>query len=1087
MTDLPEQPEARGEAPPIEPVPAPARPTHLVGIGASAGGIEALEHLVQSLPEHTGMAFVILQHLAPDFASLMDQVLARHTRLPVRMVREDTVVAPDTLYLLPEATAMVVQGQTLRLVEIDRTEIPKHPIDRFFFSLAEQWGDRAVAVVLSGTGSDGSRGVRAVHEAGGMVIAQTSRSAAFPSMPHNAVATGVVDHVLAPEHIPRALLEHRGRDAADVVTPYANEMDDPIYGSVFALLRAHCGIDFNHYKLQTVERRVERRMADCRLHTVPEFTDYLATHRDELDRLYRDLLIGVTAFFRDAAVWQYVEEELVPTLLERGQANGELRIWTPGCATGEEVYSLAMLLREEMSRRHLPLPLKIFATDVHQPSLDTAANGIYTEEQLASVAPERIERHFTPVTNGFMVRPELRKMVVFARQDVTRDPPFTRVDFVICRNLLIYLSAEAQQKVLAVFHFALNKDGFLLLGPSESLGDIAREFGVVDARHKVFARRTEHRVANAAFTLPSMRRPIGGVAPSADRSILSPRGTLAGRPISLIRAYDVLMEQYMPPSLLVSDSGEVAHTFGNARRYLQPQAGVASLFLSDMIHPDLRLAVISAMHRLQTGAESVRYTGIVVAINGETRRVNLVVRPLLQQGAPTNYLIFTFEESTSGQRTDSESAVEVDYDPAPGEHLHDLETELRYTKEHLQSAVEDLETSNEELQATNEELMAANEELQSTNEELHSVNEELYTVNREYELKIEEFTRLNSDVDNLLASAEIGTLFLDHELRIRKFTPAAAAQFNLLDQDIGRPINHLQRHIRFPAFHERLAQVLSSGELFESEVEDRFGRGLLMRISAYCEPDGTTTGVVVAFVDVERLMQASRRLQTAEQRLQEFASSVAGALQGPARTVGSVSLEFSHALAEHLSTGQQASLVQAADAADRITRMVTALRQYVDVGRAGREEARTSSAFACYEALRILNPLVRAAGARVEVGELPEVWGDRDQLTLLFRHLIENAVTHAQGQVSVVVHCESADRFLTFSVRDDGPGMTPDALARALTLFGTSGGNGGGTHDGLGAGLPICKRIAERHGGHLWVESQAGSGTTVFFTLPVVR
>ncbi|MEO0975215.1 MAG: CheR family methyltransferase, partial [Pseudomonadota bacterium] len=446
------------------------------------------------------------------------------------------------------------------------------------------------------------------------------------------------------------------------------------------------------------------------------------------------------------------------------------------------------------------------------------------------------------MVEGFVVKPELRKLVVFARQDITRDPPFTQVDMVVCRNLLIYLDSAAQQRVLEMFHFALRRDGYLFLGPSESLGSIVNDFSVVNSEYKIFTKRTTRRVPTGAYTTSPIDRAVIPETQFA-RGARPHRAEVGGRPIGLVRAYDALMEDYMPPSLLVTAAGEIAHTFGKAFEYLMPQTGVASLYLSDVIHPDLRVAIISALRKIQSSPENLRYAGIRVKLEQEVRTVDVIVRHLKQRAS--SYLLISFDQQGREARTEADvKTIRMDLPPSSGEHerISELESELQQTQDHLQSAVEDLETSNEELQATNEELMAANEELQATNEELHSVNEELFTVNREHEIKIHELMELTADVNNLLASTEIGTLFLDAALRIRKFTPAAATQFDLIDQDLGRPISHLNMRVDCPDFEEQLREVMRTGEVFEAEVEDRFGSTLLMKITCYREADESITG-----------------------------------------------------------------------------------------------------------------------------------------------------------------------------------------------------------------------------------------------------
>jgi two-component system CheB/CheR fusion protein len=837
------------------PVPAEPRrdnklPTHVVGIGASAGGLNALERLFSCLGDNTGMAFVVIQHLSPDFTSMMPQILARVTRMPIRSVDGPEDVERDTVYLLLPGREMIISDN--RLLTSQRPAGLTLPVDVFLHSLAHDQGEAAVAIVLSGTGSDGAAGIVDIHRQGGLTIAQTLRSAEFDGMPKSAVATGSVDMVLDPEHMPGALTGHAKRLKLRMSDDDSLPAQPPgLFDGIFELLQQRFNVNFAHYKPNTIIRRTERRMALRQVNSLTDYTKLLAMDPAELEALYHDLLIGVTRFFRDPDTWDFISREVIPSLLERERQ--EIRIWSAGCATGEEAYTLAILLHEAMREVNNPPEVKIFATDVHQRSLDIASNGVYDARALDGLGPARLRSCFKAQADDYLIAPHLRRMVVFARQDVTVDPPFTKLDVVVCRNLLIYLTLEAQRKALGLFHFALKRDGVLVLGNSEGLAELADDFEVLDARRNVYRKGSDRRLVSRfrmPVTPPGLHE-LRGPPAQASVGMLGVTGKpLRRRPPSLAKAYDALMEAYVPPALLVSISGELAHSFGDANRFLQPPTGAATLFASDLVLPELRLPLISALARVQKSEELVRYTSVRVNVPGEGHQVvRLTVRPLPEM-RPAEFVLVSFE---SAEAPAEQAPLAEGETPAIVISSGNLEEELQYTREQLQATVEELETSNEELQATNEELIASNEELQSTNEELHSVNEELSTLNQDHESKIIELQQMTEETDNLLRSIDISTVFVDADLRIRKFTAHAAEQFGLMSHDISRSVTQFRSLLGDAEVLVDLARVNASGKGVEREVYDESGSRFLMRVLPYQKVDGSTDGAVISFIDLQRL------------------------------------------------------------------------------------------------------------------------------------------------------------------------------------------------------------------------------------------
>jgi two-component system CheB/CheR fusion protein len=820
---------------------------YVVGIGASAGGLEALELFFGSLPKSPGMAFVVVQHLSPDFKSLMDEILARRTELPIHAVEDGMLVEADHVYLIPPKKEMIISDGRLLLSERDLEQELTLPIDVFFRSLAEDCGERAIAVVLSGGGSDGSRGIRAVHECGGLVVIQDVESAQFDGMPKTARDAGVADCVLPPQDMPRVLLQHvssAGRPPAPEETG-ARGMK-----AVYQMLEEQFGIDFNHYKPSTVTRRIERRLALAHSNDIEQYVARLKGDAKELDILYRDLLIGVTQFFRDEEAFALLEHQILPELLRAGTSDVPFRVWVAGCATGEEVYSLAILLHE-LTSRHGNRPFKIFATDVHHGSLERATRAVFEEPSLANVSAQRLERYFVRRAKSYEIVPELRQAVVFAHHNVIKDAPFTRIDLVSCRNMLIYLQPAAQQKVLSLFHFALNRGGMVFLGPSESPGNLLHDFETVDSKWRVYRKYSDRRMQVDTRLQPSSSKSIAGKA-----GLLANGNAFGRHSVSqLLGTYDTLLDEFMPPSLLVDDQGALVHSFGGASRFLKVRDGRQGLDAFDMVEAELKMVLMGGLQRALKEPTAVVFKG-VRAGDGVYK---VSIRRIESKRGTLPHALVTFEDAVGAAKEAARPEKEIDLGDVSREQLSALEAELGFTKDSLQATTEQLESSNEELQAANEELLASNEELQSTNEELQSVNEELYSVNAEYQRKIADLIELGNDMENLLSSTDIGTIFLDPELKIRKFTPQIAESFSLLPQDVGRPIEAFTYAVDHPELTQDLKRVLATGERVERELRDRHNRAFFLRILPY-RAKGMVDGVVLTLIDVSGLKAAEDAL-----------------------------------------------------------------------------------------------------------------------------------------------------------------------------------------------------------------------------------
>jgi two-component system CheB/CheR fusion protein len=848
------------------------RPAYVVGVGASAGGLEALQTFFDHLPQDSGLGFVIIQHLSPDYKSLMAELLSKHTGLEVLRVEDGMMVESNKVYLIPPKKNMVVFHGKLLLTEQDHSSGLNLPIDIFFRSLAEDQGERSIGVVLSGTGSDGTRGVRAIKEAGGMVMVQ-DESAKFDGMPRSAINTGLADYILPPGEMGRQLV-------AFVKNPFISKMDgtgptlmseEDKLSKVMSLLRRETGVDFAYYKPSTVVRRIERRMGIAQFQDLDDYLAYLERSKAELVALYKDLLIGVTKFFRDREAFDHLAEKIVPELFKSAGGDKAVRAWVVGCSTGEEAYSVAMMLHEYRESQKANYDIKVFATDIDKDAIEFASQGNYPESIAADVPAHLLNRYFNHHGGGYRINREIRESVIFATHNILKDPPFTNLALITCRNLLIYLLPVLQKKVLSVFHFALNPNGFLFLGSSETVLDLNDEFRPFDAKWRMYIHRGRgYLPIKDTLNLPD--RQARGERERVDAQRIRGAESRMSRPSAQDRALEQvaqrLITEFVPTCLVLNADNDLVHSFGRPWDLLKLPVGRASLNVLNMVPRELSLAISTAIHRARRSRETVSYTDVRIADPGGTRSVNLRVEYAPDANTGEELTILYIEEKTPPSPYDQDGES-FDVGHQTDRRISDLEQDLQLTKENLQATIEELETSNEELQATNEELLAANEELQSTNEELQSVNEELHTVNAEHQMKILELTRLNSDMENLIRSTEIGTIFLDSRLQIREFTPAVTEEINILEQDVGRPFADLASRFTID-LQDHLQKVLDQGAKFEETVQSRSGAWYLIRILPYINEDREIDGVVITLVNItekKTLLEALNQQQEAQRAL----------------------------------------------------------------------------------------------------------------------------------------------------------------------------------------------------------------------------
>lgn len=857
----------------------------IVGIGASAGGLEAFNQLLNALPPDTGMGFVVVQHLAPTHESMLTEILSKSTIMPVAEVKDGVLVEPDSVYVIPPNTNMALLHGHLNLMPRKNSQGQHMPIDYFLRSLAEDQGSRAIGVILSGTASDGVKGLTAIKSEGGITFAQDPQTAKYDGMPRNAIDAGVVDFVLSPDVIAHELVKISNHL---YVAPIHVEKDEPMMiegddalSKVFILLRAAYGVDFTYYKQTTIKRRVMRRMVLHRIESLGDYIKYLQSNPTEIDLLYQDILITVTSFFREPEAFDVLKEKIFPALI-RNRATETIRIWVPGCSTGEEAYSIAICWLEFFKDTTSNIPVQIFATDISDRAIEKARAGIYTDSISADVSTERLRRFFIKTDGSYQISRAIRDMCVFARQNVTKDPPFSKLDLISCRNLLIYLGPVLQKKVLPIFHYALNPSGFLMLGNSETVGTFSDLFGLVDKKHKVYVKKS----VSARPAVDFAARDYGAEKAETGRRV--GRTNEAGwGGFDLQREADrIVLNKYAPSGVTINENMEILQFRGRTGLFLEPAPGAASLDLLKMIREDLLLDVRTAIHEAKRKDSTVKKAGLRVSHNGQSREVSIEVVPVRPPLSKERFFLVLFEEaapnlSTAAKQSDLRKAKSGKEKPTGRSRQKSLDDEIARLRQELESArvylqatIEEQDATNEELRSASEEIQSSNEELQSTNEELEtakeelqSANEELTTVNEEMQNRNFELNLLNNDLNNLLGSINIPVLMLGQNLRIRRFTQAAEKALNLIPTDVGRPISDIKSNIEMPGLERLVLNVIDDLGTIEREVQDRKGHWYSMRIRPYRTADNKIEGAVIALFDIDALKSSRQQLQEISERV----------------------------------------------------------------------------------------------------------------------------------------------------------------------------------------------------------------------------
>ncbi len=1083
-----------------------SRKNYVVGIGASAGGLEALQKLLTALPSSTGFPYIVVQHLSPDYKSLLSEILGKYTEMPVVQVEDGMEIQPNHVYVIQPGKNMHLCKGKLMLTSQKEGEF-NLPIDMFFRSLAEDAGPRAIAIILSGTGSDGSNGIKAIKENDGLILVQELETAKFDGMPRSALRTGIVDAQFSPEKIALELMHISVSATKETPTlKTERQVDEELMKKVYIILKKISNVNFIHYKQTTILRRIERRMMLTHKETLTDYVDFLYECPDEVKTLSKEVLIGVTNFFRDPDFFQTLKETAIQNIVAQSTGEEPIRIWVAGCSTGEEAYSIAILFCETLEAMKLKRMVKIFATDLDVKSITVAGKGVYGDSIIESVSPARLSRFFTRQNNLYTVNRELRKMIVFSPHNVFQDPPFGRLDLISCRNMLIYFQPVLQNDLFSIFHSSLKDNGYLFLGKSEAIGAYTEAFPVVDAAAKIFSHRSDVKIVGAK-AIPFLQTTYLDDDFTNDlddhfirRSFPAEVGVNDEENID-----SSLLEQFMPACLVVNSKNEIIHTYGESSNYIHFSLGKFSNILYDVVTEALKVPVSTILKEAREQQQKTQYKNICFTGEHEQSVINLTAMPIGRKNANKDG-IYAIIFSEIQQRGEMEDAVPYEIDRIASQRITDLEQELGDVQGKLDRSLAEQECVNEELQAANEELLTANEELQSSNEELQSVNEELYTVNSEYQQKLTELADLNDDIANFLSSTLIGIIFVDNKLNIRRYTDYVTKEFSVMDHDIGRSLKFISYHFPTVDISEICDNVLKTLVPDEREITTSKKKVFFMRVAPYRSTENKILGCVITLVDVTTQKLGLAKLQTTEERLNLLQQASDVKSDHLSRLVHEIKTPMGviSGLAK-MSMQQIDNKESLMDTMEKISETVDYLASIVtDVAEASKNELsaieQISEPFALLDVIHCVRTLLmrrtEELGLQFEISIAedfaPTYVGNKTALQQILINFLNNAAkyTNPGGAISLkVFETESNDDrvSLCLVISDTGIGISKAFQPDLFKPFTRETSGDRNETSSMGLGLSIAYNLIKSMDGSVSTESEVGNGSTFTILLKLKR
>ena len=1074
---------------------------YIVGIGASAGGLEALQKLLSALPSNTGFPFIVIQHLSPDYKSLLGEILGKYTDMPVIQAEDNMTVLPNRVHIIQPGKNMRIESGRLKLVD----QIPKElnlPIDIFFRSLAEDAGTNAIAIVLSGTGSDGTNGIKSIKENEGMVLVQDLETAKFDGMPRSAMRTGLVDAQLSPEEIAIELEHISGLPLAAERGKTLQEIDAELMRKVYAVLKKVSNVNFTHYKQTTILRRMERRMMITHKEQLSDYVDYLLESPEEVRVLSKEVLIGVTSFFRDPDYFQLLKDKAITDIVSRSQGEEPIRVWVAGCSTGEEAYSIAILFSEVMDSMKLKRELKIFATDLDTEAITTASKGLYGDNIVDAVSPSRLSKYFTRKNNAYLVNREIRKMIVFSPHNVFQDPPFGRLDMISCRNMLIYFQPVLQNDLFAIFHQALKDGGYLFLGKSEAIGSYTDAFPIVDAAAKIFGHCADAKIAGSK-KVPYLQTTYMDEELSGDSGLsafsLQMRSERSAES-SAVSIDNSILEQFLPATVVINEKNELIHTYGDTSNVMHFSLGRYSSNLFDLITEALKIPVSTLLKESRDKKRKAQYRDIRFTGERENSVIDLTVAPASHNNSVSENLYAIVFAQTRQDKADTDSVV-YDVDRVSSQRITDLEQELVEKQTKLDQSVSEQETVNEELQAANEELLTANEELQSSNEELQSVNEELYTVNSEYQQKLTELSDLNDDIANFLSSTLTGIIFVDNKLNIRRYTDYVTSEFSVMDHDIGRSLAFISYHFPAVDITEICTNVLKTLIPNEREITTNSGKSFFMRVAPYRSTENKILGCVITLMDITKQKQNQESLLSTEKRLSmaqqasdaksDYLSRIAHEIHSPMTSLMGL-VRNARALAT--DDAQKAEIDKIAQTIDYMTSIVTDISEASVCERLSKEQI--TEPFVLRDMLESVSEAVRPkldeAGVSYKLlldeGFNPSYIGSRAKLQQILLGFLSSSLRHTEKGDSITLRVfeelgRSEKAKLCLIVSDTGSYIKKENLDKLFKPFSDIA-EENRTPSNAWLGLSTAYNEIISLGGSVSAKSEEGKGST--FTITVL-